>query len=364
MLLGVDPKHADQMVRGTVVLPHGTGKSKRVAVIAVGRQDRRRPGGRERTRRRRRPGREDLGGGYPRVRGAGRDSRHDARWSASSARSSGPSGLMPNPKAGTVTMDVGRAVTRDQGRQARVPRGQDVDHPRADRKDLVRREEAAENAEALHSRRRTGQAGRGQGKILPDGVAVFHDGARRRDRHGVDRGDLGNRRRHEKTKKRRRRELARRRWRSRRNAIRARILGPQGPGGDGAAPPGAADASRSTSSSRTRSRCGRPRAAPLRGARAALRRADRGRRTTADRRWRSPRSCRRSRRRTRTSCSRGRSSRGGRSRPREIQAIAELPSREELVAKLLFVMQSPIRRLVTVLNGPARNLVVGPVADR
>src|SRR5262249_14042122 len=36
MLLGVDPKHADQMVRGTVVLPHGTGKSKRVAVIASG----------------------------------------------------------------------------------------------------------------------------------------------------------------------------------------------------------------------------------------------------------------------------------------------------------------------------------------
>ena len=38
MLLGVNPKHADQMVRGTVVLPHGTGKSKRVAVIAGGRQ--------------------------------------------------------------------------------------------------------------------------------------------------------------------------------------------------------------------------------------------------------------------------------------------------------------------------------------
>src|SRR5262249_58106655 len=38
MLLGVDPKHADQMVRGTVVLPHGTGKSKRVAVIAAGDQ--------------------------------------------------------------------------------------------------------------------------------------------------------------------------------------------------------------------------------------------------------------------------------------------------------------------------------------
>ena len=42
----------------------------------------------------------------------------------------------------------------------------------------------------------------------------------------------------------------------------------------------------------------------------------------------------------------------------EIQAIADLPSRAELVSKLLFIMQSPLRRLVTVLNGPARNLVV------
>jgi large subunit ribosomal protein L10 len=41
---------------------------------------------------------------------------------------------------------------------------------------------------------------------------------------------------------------------------------------------------------------------------------------------------------------------------REIQAIAELPSREELVARLLFLIQSPLRRLVTVLNGPVRNL--------
>ena len=41
----------------------------------------------------------------------------------------------------------------------------------------------------------------------------------------------------------------------------------------------------------------------------------------------------------------------------EIQAIADLPSREELVSKLLFLIQSPLRRLATVLNGPARNLV-------
>lgn len=42
----------------------------------------------------------------------------------------------------------------------------------------------------------------------------------------------------------------------------------------------------------------------------------------------------------------------------QLQAIADLPSREQLVAKLLFVMQSPLRRLATVLNGPARNLAV------
>jgi large subunit ribosomal protein L10 len=51
---------------------------------------------------------------------------------------------------------------------------------------------------------------------------------------------------------------------------------------------------------------------------------------------------------------------------KEIQAIAELPSREELVGKLLFLIQSPVRRLVSVLNGPARSLVavVAQIADQ
>ena len=50
----------------------------------------------------------------------------------------------------------------------------------------------------------------------------------------------------------------------------------------------------------------------------------------------------------------------------EIKTIAELPSREELVSKLLFVMQSPMRRLVTVLNGPVRNLagVLSQIAEQ
>lgn len=52
--------------------------------------------------------------------------------------------------------------------------------------------------------------------------------------------------------------------------------------------------------------------------------------------------------------------------PAEIKVIAELPSRDELVSKLLFVLQSPMRRLVTALNGPIRNLagVVSQIADQ
>ena len=74
MLLGVDPKHADQMVRGTVVLPHGTGKSKRVAVIAGTRQVEGSAGRGRGPRRGRGPGREDPGR-LPRVRGPRRDAR-------------------------------------------------------------------------------------------------------------------------------------------------------------------------------------------------------------------------------------------------------------------------------------------------
>ena len=77
MLLGVDPKHADQMVRGTVVLPHGTGKSKRVAVIAGGDKAKEAQEAGRRPRRRRGPGREDPGR-LPRLRGPRRDAGHDA----------------------------------------------------------------------------------------------------------------------------------------------------------------------------------------------------------------------------------------------------------------------------------------------
>ncbi len=109
MRLGVDPKHADQMVRGTVVLPNGLGKSKTVLVITSG----------EKIREAEDAG-ADFVGGEDMVQKIQSES-----WTAFDAviatpdmmrsvgrlgKILGPRGLMPNPKTGTVTMDVSRAV--------------------------------------------------------------------------------------------------------------------------------------------------------------------------------------------------------------------------------------------------------------
>src|SRR6059058_1423399 len=106
--LGVDPKHADRMVRGTVVLPHGLGKSKKVLAIASGEKQK-----------------EALDAGADHVAGEEVVEKISGGWMDFDAvvatpdmmravgrlgKVLGPRGLMPNPKTGTVTFDIGNAV--------------------------------------------------------------------------------------------------------------------------------------------------------------------------------------------------------------------------------------------------------------
>ena len=113
MRLGVDPRHADQMVRGTVVLPHGTGKIVRVAVFAQGEK-----------------AQEALKAGADEVGGDDLVKKIEAGWLEFDVALATPDsmglvgklgkilgrrGLMPNPKAGTITFDLERAISEVKG---------------------------------------------------------------------------------------------------------------------------------------------------------------------------------------------------------------------------------------------------------
>jgi large subunit ribosomal protein L1 len=106
--LGVDPRHADQMVRGTVVLPHGTGKSKKVLAVAAGDQ----------AKEAHEAGADFVMGeeAIEKIQGGWLDfdaivaSPDMMRGLSRLGKILGPRGLMPNPKTGTVTAEVGKAV--------------------------------------------------------------------------------------------------------------------------------------------------------------------------------------------------------------------------------------------------------------
>ncbi|MCL2737034.1 MAG: 50S ribosomal protein L1 [Propionibacteriaceae bacterium] len=113
MRLGIDPRKADQMVRGTVNLPHGTGKTARVLVFATG----------ENASAAEAAGADEVGADELIDKVAGGYLDFDAVVATPDlmgkvgklGRVLGPRGLMPNPKTGTVTMDVAKAVTDIKG---------------------------------------------------------------------------------------------------------------------------------------------------------------------------------------------------------------------------------------------------------
>jgi large subunit ribosomal protein L1 len=128
--LGVDPRHADQQVRGTVILPHGTGRTVRVLVITKG----------EKVKEAEEAGADLVGGGeelVPKIQGGWID--FDKVVATPDVMSQvgrlgkilGPRGLMPNPKSGTVTFDVAKAVKDlKAGRiEFRVDKGANVHAP-------------------------------------------------------------------------------------------------------------------------------------------------------------------------------------------------------------------------------------------
>ena len=123
--LGVDPRHADQVVRGTVVLPAGTGKSVRVLVIAVG----------DKAKEAEAAGADFVGTEYvAKIKEGWVDfdiliaTPDQMGQIGALGRILGPRGLMPNPKAGTVTFDVARAVkeTKAGKIEFRVDKGGNV----------------------------------------------------------------------------------------------------------------------------------------------------------------------------------------------------------------------------------------------
>jgi len=111
--LGVDPRKADQMVRGTVILPHGTGKTARVIVFATG----------ERAQQALDAGADEVGGDELIAKVAAGYTDFDSAVATPDLMGKvgrlgkvlGPRGLMPNPKTGTVTMDVAKAVSDIKG---------------------------------------------------------------------------------------------------------------------------------------------------------------------------------------------------------------------------------------------------------
>ena len=176
--LGVNPKHADQMVRGAIVLPHGTGKTVRVLVFAKG----------EKEREAREAG-ADFAGSDDLVAKVSEGFMDFDRVIATPdmmgavgklGRVLGPRGLMPNPKVGTVTFDLATPFERAKGGKIeyRVEKAGIV-HARIGKVSFTE-QALTDNANGAHQCARSPEAVDRQGRLPPEHHRQLHDGPRRR----------------------------------------------------------------------------------------------------------------------------------------------------------------------------------------
>ena len=174
--LGVDPKHADQMVRGTVVLPHGLGKTKRVLAIAGG----------EKQKEAQEAGADFVGGEEVVEQIMGGWTDFDAvvatpdmmRAVGKLGKVLGPRGLMPNPKTGTVSTDIAKAVREIKAGKVefRVDKT-GIIHAPVGKISFAGRFARRQHARAGRQHRQ-GEAGGGEGEVPEERHAVVDDGSR------------------------------------------------------------------------------------------------------------------------------------------------------------------------------------------
>ena len=178
---GLNVRHADEQLRGTIALPHGLGKDVKIAVFAKG--DKAREA-------------EEAGADYVGAEDLAERIQNENFTDFDVAiatpdmmpvvgrlgRILGPQGKMPNPKVGTVTMDVAQGRRGVQGRQGRVPHRPHGDRPHDDRQDLVPRRAPARELPGDPRGADPRQAVRGQGPVPALRRAHLDDGPRHQGR--------------------------------------------------------------------------------------------------------------------------------------------------------------------------------------
>ena len=190
--LGLNVRHADEQLRGTIMLPHGIGKDVRVAVFAEG----------EKAREAEDAGADIVGSGDLATKIEGGFLDFDVAIATPDqmsvvgklGRVLGPRGLMPNPKTGTVTMDVDQGRFRREGRQAGVPHRPWRQRPPSDRQAELRRARVARELRRPRRGDRPGQAVRREGPLHPADHAHDDNGPghpRRFDHHSRHRRGAG-----------------------------------------------------------------------------------------------------------------------------------------------------------------------------